>query len=267
MADLQSLSDREIEILKLLATGKSNKEIARELQISTNTVKVHARNIFGKLDVASRTEASMVAVRMGLIETGLAAPPEPSSPPEEAPNPVFGLSPAYEAAVLPAPEPRSGPNTQTWILAGILVSLTLLSAIAVRLFNPVAEGAATQSADPVAIESQWKEQPRLPEPRTHAAAVAIDNAVYLIGGLIDGTPTGSGTRLDPGAGEWTMLAPKPTAVSEIQAAVLGGLIYVPGGRLASGELSAALEIYDPRLDRWSTGPSLPGGVSAYALTA
>ena len=69
MTDVHSsdLSGRELEILRLIATGVSNKEIAQKLNISTNTVKVHLRNIFGKIGVASRTEAAMQAVRWGLV--------------------------------------------------------------------------------------------------------------------------------------------------------------------------------------------------------
>src|SRR4030042_3844304 len=63
------LSDRELDILKLVATGASNKEIASQLFISMNTVKVHLRNIFGKIGATSRTEAAMYAVRLGLVET------------------------------------------------------------------------------------------------------------------------------------------------------------------------------------------------------
>lgn len=65
--DSNQLSDRELEILKLVATGQSNQQIANVLGISVNTVKVHLRNVFGKIGVASRTEASMYAVRSGIV--------------------------------------------------------------------------------------------------------------------------------------------------------------------------------------------------------
>src|SRR5512143_1919021 len=61
------LSERELEILKLLATGLSNKEIASQLFLSVNTVKVHLRNIFAKLGVQSRTEATVIAIQLGYV--------------------------------------------------------------------------------------------------------------------------------------------------------------------------------------------------------
>ena len=54
------LSERELEILRLVAQGKSNKEIASELFISVNTVKVHLAKIFQRLGVASRTDRKSV---------------------------------------------------------------------------------------------------------------------------------------------------------------------------------------------------------------
>lgn len=61
------LSEREKEMLKLLATGMGNKEIARRLCLSLRTVKAHMSHIFTKMNVASRSEALVEALRSGLI--------------------------------------------------------------------------------------------------------------------------------------------------------------------------------------------------------
>jgi DNA-binding NarL/FixJ family response regulator len=61
------LTDRETEVLRLMAIGQANKEIARSLQIGEKTVKTHVSNILGKLGVQSRTQAALYAVRIGLV--------------------------------------------------------------------------------------------------------------------------------------------------------------------------------------------------------
>ncbi len=66
----ETLTEREIDILRLIAHGHSNKEIARCLDISEKTVKNHVANILDKLDVASRTQAALFAVHMGLVPAG-----------------------------------------------------------------------------------------------------------------------------------------------------------------------------------------------------
>jgi len=63
-----ALSQREMEVLQRMATGKSNKEIGAELFISDGTVKTHVSSIFSKLEVVSRTEAIATATRRGLIQ-------------------------------------------------------------------------------------------------------------------------------------------------------------------------------------------------------
>jgi DNA-binding NarL/FixJ family response regulator len=62
------LSEREMAVLRLVAEGQANKQIAWRLLISEDTVKSHMKNIFAKLDVADRTHAVTVAVRRGIIE-------------------------------------------------------------------------------------------------------------------------------------------------------------------------------------------------------
>ena len=57
------LTDREMEVLKLVAKGLNNRDIAKQLFISENTVKNHIRNILEKLQMKSRMEAAMFAVR------------------------------------------------------------------------------------------------------------------------------------------------------------------------------------------------------------
>jgi DNA-binding NarL/FixJ family response regulator len=64
----EPLTEREIEVLRLVAAGKSNREIGQKLFISESTVKGHLHNLFSKLSVLSRTEAISVATRRGLIQ-------------------------------------------------------------------------------------------------------------------------------------------------------------------------------------------------------
>ena len=64
---IEPLSARELEVLRLVAEGLSNAEIAQKLVLSVATVKVHTRNIYGKLDVSSRTEAIAQAHKRNLL--------------------------------------------------------------------------------------------------------------------------------------------------------------------------------------------------------
>ena len=64
----EPLTERETDVLRLLAKGLANKEIARELRIGEKTVKTHVSNVLMKLGVQSRTQAALQATRMGLAE-------------------------------------------------------------------------------------------------------------------------------------------------------------------------------------------------------
>ena len=62
-----ALSERETEVLQLIARGKANKEIAAELTIGEKTVKTHVSSILNKLGVQSRTQAALYAAQSGLV--------------------------------------------------------------------------------------------------------------------------------------------------------------------------------------------------------
>jgi len=64
---VEPLTERELEVLQLVAAGLGNKEVAARLEISEHTVKFHVASIMGKLGAGSRTEAVTLAIRQGLI--------------------------------------------------------------------------------------------------------------------------------------------------------------------------------------------------------
>ncbi len=74
-ASAERLTRREIEVLRLLAQGKTNREIAQALVVSTGTVKVHVEHIIAKLGVSDRTQAAVRGIELGLI-----GPPHPATP-------------------------------------------------------------------------------------------------------------------------------------------------------------------------------------------
>lgn len=67
---VEPLTEREREVLALVAQGRANKEIGRQLGISERTARTHVSNILGKLGLASRTQAALYAVRKGLVPAG-----------------------------------------------------------------------------------------------------------------------------------------------------------------------------------------------------
>ena len=254
------LSEREREILQLVATGATNQEIARTLYISVNTVKVHVRNIFTKLGVASRTEATMVALREGWVA-------------------VKGVIPegteATEAVVADAvpTEPLSWSRRVVLILAAAL-SLALLVWVRMPAAQPVSapgteftdQSAMAYTALPADVP-RWRERVPLALPRARLAVALHDGQIYAIGGETAQGITGQVSRYDLRKDTWTAVAEKPTPAANISAVILEGRIYVPGGYTAEGQVTDALEIYDPRADRWSSGAPLPVACCAYGLAA
>jgi DNA-binding CsgD family transcriptional regulator len=267
------LSEREREILCLVATGASNKEIAQQLSISANTVKVHLRNVFAKIGASSRTEAAMYALRAGLvagsslidvIEPELAGELEAEKDGPE-PQPEKPLPLAEMPAPVAEPEIRRQPIDRKWLIAGAVLLLALTGLYAWwKNRTPVV---AVQPA-PEDVAERWQNRAALPTPRFGLAAVAYNGAIYAIGGKVAGGPSGVVEKYDPEQNAWKSLAPKPVPAYDIAAATVGGEIYIPGGRLAAdGRVTDVLEIYDPLQDRWRQGAHMPVGLSAYALAA
>jgi DNA-binding CsgD family transcriptional regulator len=260
MTNINDLSDREREILFLVATGVSNKEIASSLYISTNTVKVHLRNIFAKIGVTTRTEAAMYAVSAGLVEPGMNTR---SGHLEGLPGLVT------TGGMIDVP---TGNITQRlrsrWLTVGAVAALIVLGIIALFGWRTARSlNRASVSLSPTAIPPRWEERTPLRMARKGLAVAVYGNQIYAIAGETSEGVTGVLERYDPATDRWSSLLPKPVPVADVSAAVIGGKFYIPGGRLASGEVTNLMEIYDPLQDTWEKGSPLPVALSAYALAA
>ncbi len=268
----QELSAREREILALVATGATNQQIAKALSISPNTVKTHLRNIFGKLGVESRTEATLCAIQQGLIavegqEGGAAAPA-----PQEPPTPEAILERFWAS--------QRGPRPLGWLRTLALAAAVLLAGLVLLWPGPrpsgAQQGAESRLLDQTGAEqaegeqsalSRWSDKAQMPGPAGRFAQVEWHGLIYVIGGAGPDGLTDAVRVYDVAADVWEHGSPKPTAAANIGAALVGGRIYVPGGLGADGRPLDRLEIYDPEGDGWSVGAALPTPLCAYAIAA
>lgn len=292
----ETLSERELEILRLVATGAANKEIARQLAISPNTVKVHLRNIFNKAGVVSRTEATLYAIQLGLVTPGSAQISEEGlveAPDEELPDEASSLTTGLSSAslestlstqtttrpveplaipIVPLPSPvekqKIGiPIWQIGMFALLAVLVVGVGFLLIRTLAPApAPTVAAQATQVPGLGPQhWSKHANLPSPRKGMGVAEYENQFYLIGGESASGVDGAVLRFDPATETWKTLKSKPTPVTEAQAALLGEKIFVPGGQLASGETTNHLDVYNPRTDSWESKAPLPVPLSAYAL--
>lgn len=251
MSAENDLSERELEILKLVATGASNKEIAQILVISPNTVKVHLRNVFSKIGVVSRTEATLYAIKIGLIH------PEGSQSVEISTGTVDEVqSNASEN------ENRRSRNTRQIVASAIGLALLVSILLLLTVFRP-----NNASQDPTADLNRWENAAVLPEARSDMAVEQYEGSIYIISGR---GPEGLSAQVqvyDIVTDTWKELMAKPTPVTAAQAGVVGENIYVPGGEDTQGKPTRALEVFNPRENIWSHAADLPYAVSRYALAS
>ncbi|MCA9979214.1 MAG: hypothetical protein KDD89_00195 [Anaerolineales bacterium] len=288
----EPLSERELDVLEQLMSGASNKEIAAILTISPNTVKVHLRNIYSKLNVSSRTEASMAAIELGLFAPpGEAepAPPEPDTEPEvttaeEISSEVVAAEPPTAVfAPEEKPEPMLAPmldlepvapqrNWRVWIGGFVAVALVLaLGGWWLSQATTVGAPLVSSTTDPLdnvppiatpfteteLSEARWYRSRALPLSLTDLAVVSSGLNLYQIGGITaEGETTPQVHVYNTSLREWQQVADKPTPISDTSAAVLLE-IYVPGGRNSDGDPVSTVEAYSPLNNFWRQVADLP----------
>jgi DNA-binding CsgD family transcriptional regulator/N-acetylneuraminic acid mutarotase len=270
-----SLSERELQVLQMVATGASNQQIARHLVISVNTVKVHLRNIFEKLEVQSRTEATLRAIQEGWIAVDdSSAISETVLPPK-----TYLLTPR---------RPVLAQWQQLYLMFAVLLAVaTVATPLLLKNISrnnlylplPIAKESETsfypQAPTPTPAASQngsavnrWAFQAPMPTQRAGLGLAAFEGQIFAIGGI---RSNNRATRLveiyDPNTNTWIEGATKPTAIGNVNGAVLGDKIYVPGGCTNDRQAIDALEIYDPKTDKWAQGETLPEPRCGYGLVA
>ena len=258
------LSERELEVLALVARGLSNQEIARRLVISVNTVKVHMRSIFDKMGVQSRTEATLEAIRTRLVTVPGAEPAvlDPAAPPGE--TEPFGVLPAPPVAWW----------QRLYAVGALLLALALVTlpalqgeGRAVDATNPISDHPGVSPGSVSVATSRWAERADLPSPRTRLALAAYQGQLYAIGGDRESGVTGQVEAYSPAVDSWATRSGKPMPVSNIGAVVVGDRIYVPGGCTSLTTAVDRLETYDPRRDTWAQAAAMPLPVCGYASAA
>jgi DNA-binding CsgD family transcriptional regulator/N-acetylneuraminic acid mutarotase len=243
----EPLTERELEIVRLAGTGLGNKEIAAQLSLSPNTVKVHLRNIFTKLEARSRTEMTMIAMRNGWIvvepaspvnglpvapsESHTAVPTTPAEGSQQAsfdnntPQPpaksssadIAVTSPPVPPVALVAPNPQPLPRLALWQRVSLMVAVCIGVALLV-LTLPANQGNASNNSDPLRIGPA--------QPRT-------------------------GLLLRDEASRWHLRTPLPAARARSAAATVGDRIFLIGGEV-NQVVSGDVLVYEPISNTWTT---------------
>lgn len=262
----EPLSNRELEILECVVAGMVNKEIASELHISENTVKVHLRNVYTKLGVSTRTEATTEAIRLGLVmipgttETVSDLSAE-SSAADTGITATEDDAETNTAVSPPDNTPATIAHPSRWLL---VIGILLIGAIAIGTIIVLNNSNGTVATEPTpepftetALSDNWLRSRSIPVTTAKAAVASFGLDLYLMSGEQKGEISNDVHLYDTGTRTWDTRAEKPTAVSEATAAELGGVIFVPGGLTADGQPTNIVEVYSPANNAWGQVASLP----------
>jgi DNA-binding CsgD family transcriptional regulator len=226
------LSERELQILLLVAQGLSNRQIAGQLDISDNTVKVHVRNIFAKINVASRTEASLYAVRHGLlvVENQPVAPVSIVAPPPPLIIPVDTMRPAR--------------RWHWWMLAvigGVVIAGGGLVWWTTQ--TPVAPVIRQQSSAP----TRWARLPALPNPQPAQQLVVYAGQLYAF----TGNHGAQWLQFDGATRTWIALADLPFVVPT------GAKVWADGAGLWVVGSDDGRGVWRWDGQKWQVQPAIP----------
>jgi len=266
----EPLSDRELDVLRRLAAGESNKAIAEGLSISPYTVKTHLRNIYTKLDVSTRTEAMTVALQQGMVTVEMDEAYEAveavgtngdgHAPPAAEAVESDAIAAPGEDGTAEAPLPAA---THRWRALSIALLALLVLAAAAFVFIQWRNGTLT-AATPVEPfieqplgETRWSSSRPIPAAHTGRAAAAVGLDIYLLGGETAEGITDRVQVFNTADRTWRRATSKPTAVTAASAAELFGEIYVPGGLLEDGNPTDVVEAYSPSQNAWRRIAPLP----------
>ena len=290
------LSEREMEVARLLSTGASNGEIAQALIISPHTVKVHLRNIFEKLEVNSRTEASMLLVQRGWLtvpgveiaqvaEIPVAEPPVAGIPSAGLPS----SEPESKSTLVPVVPPDPAPlSTEIAQLAGwqrVFFVVALLMAIVAFVLPSLRSRAAASpnllsdatqiGSSPAEVLSlpRWQQLTPLSEPRSRMAIAYLENKLVSLGGETTGGQLTDAVEIyDVTRNDWSKSVALPVPLSNSAAAVISDTIYVAGGTELTGEgneakVSNGLLYWSLGQPGWTRLVDLPNPLAGAALVA
>lgn len=294
----EPLTERELEIVKLVTTGATNKELASKLFVSENTIKAHLKNINIKLEASTRTEVSMIAVRNGWVSVGDGDASENIGASGEELRGENGTENARaweqgvrseesgvgggEKRISPvpvAPNPLPLPPLPLWRkLAMPLVALGIIASAANIL--PINRAGATLASDEfrsteqttsgqdvigASESSRWFARTSVQTPRARSTAVSSNGRIYLIGGEVNSKVSGEMLIFDPRTNEWSKGKDKPTPVWNASGVAVKNKVYVIGGTTVGNVASDRLEMYDTQSDEWKSLARMPRALTGHVV--